>query len=98
MKILLVLPAGETVRVTRDKPRVPRRGMLRFSVLPLTTVAALTPPEHEVSLCDENVQALDLDADMVGALSAAGIAVRRKVGAVSSAICISFPSMTEGTN
>ena len=42
--------------------------------------------------------ALDLDADMVGALSAAGIAVRRKEGAESSAICISFPSMTEGTN
>jgi len=64
MKILLVLPAGEKVRVTRENPRVPRRGMLRFSVLPLTTVAALTPPEHEVSLCDENVQALDLDADV----------------------------------
>jgi hypothetical protein len=36
--------------------------MLRFSILPLTTVAALTPPEHEVLLCDENVEALDLDA------------------------------------
>ncbi len=68
MKILLVLPAGEEVRVTRESPRVPRRGMLRFSVLPLTTVAALTPREHEVSLCDENVQTLDLDAnvDLVG--------------------------------
>ncbi len=38
--------------------------MLRFSVLPLTTVAALTPPQHQVALCDENVQALDLDADV----------------------------------
>jgi hypothetical protein len=47
MKILLVLPAAEHLRVTDD--RVPRRKMLRFSVLSLTTVAALTPPEHEVS-------------------------------------------------
>jgi radical SAM superfamily enzyme YgiQ (UPF0313 family) len=37
--------------------------MLRFSVLPLTVVAALTPPEHEVVLCDENVEPLDFDAD-----------------------------------
>jgi radical SAM superfamily enzyme YgiQ (UPF0313 family) len=37
--------------------------MLRFSVLPLTVVAALTPPEHEVRIIDENVQAIDLDAD-----------------------------------
>jgi len=42
--------------------------MLRFSLLPLTTVAALTPPEHEVAICDEHVQALDFDCDvdMVG--------------------------------
>jgi radical SAM superfamily enzyme YgiQ (UPF0313 family) len=63
MKILLVLPAGERVRVTQENPRVPRRGMLRFSVLPLTTVAALTPPQHEVTIVDENVEALDLNAD-----------------------------------
>jgi radical SAM superfamily enzyme YgiQ (UPF0313 family) len=63
MKILLVLPAAPSVRVTRETRRVPRRSMLRFSVLPLTTVAALTPPRHQVTLCDENVEALDLDAD-----------------------------------
>ena len=42
--------------------------MLRFSVLSLTTVAALTPGEHEVAICDENVQPLDFDApcDLVG--------------------------------
>ncbi len=68
MKILLVLPAAAGVRVTRANARVPRRKMLRFSVLPLTTVAALTPPPHEVVLCDENVEPLDLeaDADLVG--------------------------------
>jgi radical SAM superfamily enzyme YgiQ (UPF0313 family) len=63
MKILLILPAGERVRVTPETLRVPRRGMLRFSVLPLTTVAALTPSQHEVSIVDENVEALDLNAD-----------------------------------
>jgi radical SAM superfamily enzyme YgiQ (UPF0313 family) len=64
MKILLVLPAAERVRVTRENPRVPSRNMLRFSILPLTTVAALTPTSHEVSICDENVEPLDLDADV----------------------------------
>jgi len=63
MKILLVLPAGERVRVTPENPRVPRRAMLRFSVLPLTVVAALTPREHEVRIVDENVEALDFDTD-----------------------------------
>jgi radical SAM superfamily enzyme YgiQ (UPF0313 family) len=42
--------------------------MLRFSLLSLTTVAALTPREHEVEICDENVETLDFDApvDVVG--------------------------------
>ena len=38
--------------------------MLRFSVLPLTVVAALTPPEHQVRIVDENVEPLDFDADV----------------------------------
>lgn len=63
MRILLLLPAAESVRVT-NAHQVPDRRMLRFSVLPLTTVAALTPPQHEVLLCDENVEPLDLDADV----------------------------------
>jgi radical SAM superfamily enzyme YgiQ (UPF0313 family) len=63
LKILLVLPAGEQVRVTAQKPEVPRRAMLRFSVLPLTAVAALTPHEHQVQIVDENVEALDFDTD-----------------------------------
>lgn len=68
MRILLVLPAGAHVRVTKDSPAVPRRAMLRFSVLPLTVVAALTPREHAVRIVDENVEALDFDApvDVVG--------------------------------
>lgn len=68
MKIMLVLPAASVVRVTNPAQQVPRRAMLRFSLLPLTTVAALTPVGHEVVICDENVSVLDFDAevDLVG--------------------------------
>ena len=68
MKILLVLPASDKYRITAKRPQIPKRAMLRFSLLPLTTVAALTPAGHEVAICDENVQALDFDtdADLVG--------------------------------
>ena len=63
LKVLLAVPAGERVRVTQGNPMVPRRNMLRFSVLPLTIVAALTPPEHQVRIVDENVEPLDYDTD-----------------------------------
>ena len=68
MKILLILPAGESVRVTAERPQIPKRNMLRFSVLSLTIVAALTPRRHEVRIVDENVEPLDFaaDADLVG--------------------------------
>ncbi|HLH53289.1 MAG TPA: radical SAM protein [Verrucomicrobiae bacterium] len=68
LRILLVLPAGERVRVTLEQPEVPRRSMLRFSVLPLTVVAALTPGQHRVRIIDENVEPLDFNAecDLVG--------------------------------
>jgi radical SAM superfamily enzyme YgiQ (UPF0313 family) len=68
LRILLVLPAGERVRVTFEQPEVPRRSMLRFSVLPLTVVAAFTPCQHHVRIIDENVEPLDFSAecDIVG--------------------------------
>lgn len=68
MKILLILPAAEHLRVKGFGGYVPKRKMLRFSVLSLTTVAALTPQEHEVVICDENVEYLDtdFDCDVVG--------------------------------
>lgn len=68
MKILLVVPAGERVRVTHENPQVPRRALQRFSVLPLTVVAGLTPPQHTVRIVDENVEPLDFEAecDLVG--------------------------------
>ncbi|MBL7220946.1 MAG: B12-binding domain-containing radical SAM protein [Phycisphaerae bacterium] len=62
-KVLLVLPAAKHVRVTSADRSVPRRKMLRFSILGLTTVAAATPPQYEVTICDENVEPLDLDTD-----------------------------------
>jgi radical SAM superfamily enzyme YgiQ (UPF0313 family) len=78
MKILLVLPAGEKVRVTPGRLQVPRRAMLRFSVLPLTVVAALTPREHEVRIVDENVEPLDFDlaCDVVGVTFMTALAPR----------------------
>ncbi len=68
MRILIVLPAADHLRVSLDAADVPKRRMLRFSILPLLTVAALTPKEHSVTVVDENVQPLDFDAevDLVG--------------------------------
>ena len=63
MKVLLVLPAGDRVRVEVGRPPL-RRAMLRFSVMPLTVIAALTPSKHSVRLVDENVEALDFDEDV----------------------------------
>lgn len=64
MRILLILPAASKVSVTHLKGRIPRRAMKRFSVIPLLTVAAATPPGHEITICDENVQPVDLEADV----------------------------------
>jgi len=93
MKILLILPAGDRVRVTRSHPTVPKRAMLRFSVLPLTTVAALTPREHEVRIVDENVERLDFDTecDLVGitfmtALAPRAYEIAREFGARGKAV------------
>ena len=78
MKIVLVLPAARHLRVTKENQNVPRRKMLRFSVLSLTTIAALTPAEHQVKIVDENVEPLDLDikADVVGITFMTGLALR----------------------
>jgi radical SAM superfamily enzyme YgiQ (UPF0313 family) len=63
MKVLLVLPAGDQYRIATEKDNVPSRNMLRFSILSLTLVAALTPPEYKVDICDENVEVLDFETD-----------------------------------
>lgn len=68
MKILLILPAADQYRITTKADRVPKRKMLRFSILPLITVATLTPSTHSVHICDENVEPIDFetDADVIG--------------------------------
>lgn len=78
MKIYLILPACENLRVKSSKETVTKRKMLRFSVLSLTTIAALTPDKHEVVICDENVQPVDYDieADIIGISFMTGLANR----------------------
>ena len=57
MKILLVAPSKES-----DSSRKVS-GMIRFPQISLRYVAALTPPEHEVTLIEEEIQTLDMEAD-----------------------------------
>ena len=77
MKILLILPAADHLRVKKGQS-VPKRKMLRFSVLSLTTLAALTPKKHTISICDENVEPtnFDAEADVVGISFMTGLAPR----------------------
>ncbi len=78
MKIYLILPAVDHLRVTTENEQVPKRKMLRFSVLSLTTIAALTPEKHEVIICDENTEPVNykMDADIVGITFMTGLANR----------------------
>jgi radical SAM superfamily enzyme YgiQ (UPF0313 family) len=68
MKIYLVSPTNPESFWTFDRilPSLSKKCV--FPNLALPTVAALTPPEHEVVLCDENVARIDFDtnADIVG--------------------------------
>ena len=65
LKILLVDPAnpGHYFKPSRIDTKI-----LWFSRLTLAMVAALTPPEFDVAITDENVDTLDLnvDADLIG--------------------------------
>jgi radical SAM superfamily enzyme YgiQ (UPF0313 family) len=68
VKIYLIAPRNPESFWTFDRilPSLGKRCL--FPNLALPTVAALTPPEHEVILCDENVEEIDFDsdADIVG--------------------------------
>jgi len=68
VKILLVTPRNPQSFWTYDEilPALGRRCI--FPNLSMPTLAGLTGPEHEVVLCDENVEAVDFDtdADLVG--------------------------------
>ncbi|HLF48838.1 MAG TPA: B12-binding domain-containing radical SAM protein [Methylomirabilota bacterium] len=68
MKICVIAPRNPESFWTFDRilPSLNKRCV--FPNLSLPTVAGLTPPEHEIVLCDENVEAIDFDtdADIVG--------------------------------
>ncbi len=68
MKIYLVAPRNPESFWTFDRILDTVDARCMFSNLALPTVAALTPAEHEVVLCDENVDTIDFDtdADIVG--------------------------------
>jgi radical SAM superfamily enzyme YgiQ (UPF0313 family) len=68
VKICLIAPKNPESFWTFDRilPSLGKRCV--FPNLALPTVAALTPPPHEVVLCDENVEPIDFDtdADIIG--------------------------------
>jgi radical SAM superfamily enzyme YgiQ (UPF0313 family) len=68
MKIYLVTPRNPASFWTYDRilPALGKKCI--FPNLSMPTVAGLTPGEHEVVICDENVEAIDFDtdADVVG--------------------------------
>jgi len=68
MKIYLITPRNPTSFWTYDEilPILGKRCI--FPNLSMPTVAGLTSPDHEVVLCDENVDEIDFDfeADIVG--------------------------------
>jgi len=68
VKIYLVAPRNPESFWTFDRILSSLNKKCVFPNLSLPTVAGLTPPEHEVVLCDENVEPVDFDtdADIVG--------------------------------
>jgi radical SAM superfamily enzyme YgiQ (UPF0313 family) len=68
MKVYLIAPKNPESFWTFDRilPSLGKRCV--FPNLSLPTVGGLTPPEHEVVLCDENVEDVDFDtdADIIG--------------------------------
>ncbi|HET9795006.1 MAG TPA: B12-binding domain-containing radical SAM protein [Thermoanaerobaculia bacterium] len=68
MKIYLVAPRNPESFWTFDRILPSLHKSCVFPNLSLPTVAGMTPPGHDVVLCDENVEDVDLetDADVVG--------------------------------
>jgi radical SAM superfamily enzyme YgiQ (UPF0313 family) len=68
MKIYLVAPKNPESFWTFDRILPSLRKKCVFPNLSLPTVAGITPREHEIVLCDENVEPIDFDtdADIVG--------------------------------
>jgi radical SAM superfamily enzyme YgiQ (UPF0313 family) len=68
MKIYLIAPKNPESFWTFDRILPSLNKKCLFPNLSLPTVAGITPREHEVVLCDENVEPIDFDtdADIVG--------------------------------
>ena len=68
MKIYLVAPKNPESFWTFDRILPSLKKKCVFPNLSLPTVAGITPREHDVVLCDENVEPIDFDcdADIVG--------------------------------
>jgi radical SAM superfamily enzyme YgiQ (UPF0313 family) len=68
MKIYLIAPKNPESFWTFDRILPSLKKKCVFPNLSLPTVAGITPSQHEVILCDENVEPvnLDTDADIVG--------------------------------
>ena len=68
MKICLIAPKNPESFWTFDRILPSLNKKCVFPNLSLPTVAGITPPEHEVVLCDENVEPIDFDtdADIIG--------------------------------
>jgi radical SAM superfamily enzyme YgiQ (UPF0313 family) len=68
MKIYLIAPRNPESFWTFDRILASLKKRCLFPNLSLPTVAGITPREHEVVLCDENVEEIDFDtdADIVG--------------------------------
>jgi radical SAM superfamily enzyme YgiQ (UPF0313 family) len=68
MKIYLIAPRNPESFWTFDRILPSLKKKCLFPNLSLPTVAGITPREHEVVLCDENVEEIDFDtdADIVG--------------------------------
>ena len=65
MKIRLIDPAYEHPFISHSQKVIKN---IWFAHLTLTTLAALTPPDIEVKITDENVEPIDFeeDVDLVG--------------------------------
>jgi radical SAM superfamily enzyme YgiQ (UPF0313 family) len=68
MKIYLIAPKNPESFWTLDRILRSLKKKCVFPNLSLPTVAGITPREHEVVLCDENVERIDFDtdADIIG--------------------------------
>jgi len=68
MRVLLISPANDSLRVTEKGGRPKGHRYFRFSMLSLLYVAACSPKDIEIKLVDEQIEPVDFneDVDLVG--------------------------------